>query len=458
MPDSSPSFPEELARFLERHPGVEMIDIFLADLSGVIRGKRLPVDVAAKFYSSGGALPGSVFLLHTSGDSADPKGLGFSDGDPDEIAKAIPGTLVPVPWLDRPMGQAMLTLETMDGAPYRFEPRNVLRRTLDRFSELGLSPVVAFELEFYLIDREHKDDGSPQPPVSPVTGLRDLDTQVYGMNAIDDFGNFLKDAVDACATQGIETGALSSEYAPGQFEINLQHQSDPLRAADQCVMFKRAIKGVARKHGFQATFMAKPYLEQAGSGMHIHISLVDKDGRNVFDGGSEIASPTLRHAVGGILDIMPESMAILSPNANSFRRFAANVYVPTQRSWGFENRSVALRIPVGDPKARRIEHRIAGADANPYLVLATALAGIHHGITGEIDPGPPWEGNAGADYAPELPFRPLRALDRMAESKVFADYFGADYVPTYVACKRGELDAFEAEISPAEYRWYLLPD
>ncbi len=257
------------------------------------------------------------------------------------------------------------------------------------------------------------------------------------------------------SAQGVPSGAITAEYAPGQFEINLLHIDDALLAADRCVMFKRAVKGVARRHGVQATFMAKPYLAEAGSGMHLHISLCDAEGRNVFDGGAAPASRTLEQAIAGILDILPDSMAFLAPNVNSFRRYRPNIFVPVRRSWGYENRSVALRVPLGPGAARRIEHRVAGADANPYLVLATALAGIHHGIAEKLDPPPPWEGNAGETRDSDLPLRQRPALSRLRESKVLATYFGADYPGAYVACKTAELDSFENHVSAQEYAWYL---
>ena len=445
----------EVAKFLAAHPGLVYVDASFADLSGVVRGKRYPIAQLDKIMTDGLAFPASVFLLNTMGTSQDPEGRGFSDGDPDRAAKVIPGTLKVVPWADPPACQVMITLEEADGGPTPTEPRNVLAGVVERVRGLGLKPVVAFELEFYLIDPKRGAGGAPQPPISPLSGERDSGTQVYGMVEVDAYARLLDDITRACAAQDIPTGAITAEYAPGQFEINLQHVDDPMLAADRCVMFKRAVKGVARRHGVQATFMSKPYLDQAGSGLHLHASLLDKRGRNVFDGGKDVASPALRHAMAGILDIMPESMAFLAPNPNAFRRYVPNIFVPIRRAWGFENRSVALRVPLGPGAARRIEHRVAGADANPYLALATALAGIHHGITKELAPPDPFEGNAGHAYDPALPFRPRRALERLADSAVLADYFGADYVRAYVACKTKELDTFEDQISPHEYSWYL---
>ena len=272
------------------------------------------------------------------------------------------------------------------------------------------------------------------------------------------FDTLLDEVAKACTAQGIPVGATIAEYAPGQYEINLHHVDDPLLAVDHCVLFKRALKAVAQRHGLRASFMAKPYLDQAGSGLHMHLSLLDKSGRNVFDGGAAPASAALEHAVGGVLDLLPESMAFLAPNVNSFRRFQPNLFVPIRRTWGYENRSAALRIPLGKGAARRIEHRVAGADANPYLALATLLAGVHHGLTNKIAPPAAFEGNAGFAPDEDLPFRPRPALARLVESEVLADYFGREYPGLYAACKTAELDAFENHIDAREYAWYLQPD
>jgi glutamine synthetase len=448
----------EVAAFQRAHPDVETVDAIFADLSGVIRGKRYPIADLPKLYRDGIALPGSAFLLDALGENHDPLGRGFSDGDPDVVAWPIPGTLVPVPWAERPRAQVLLNFRDGDGGPYAFDPRNVLAATAECFAPLGLAPVVAFELEFYLIDPERTAAGAPQPPVSPVTGERDSATQVYGMADVDAYAPLLEDIVACCQRQGVPSQAITAEYAPGQFEINLGHVPDPLRAADHCVMFQRAVRHVARRHGLQATFMAKPYPDEVGSGMHLHVSLVDGAGRNVFDGGPDHpVGAKLEHAMAGILETLPEAMAFLAPNHNAYRRFQPMTFVPLQRSWGLENRSVTLRVPLGAPEARRIEHRMAGADANPYLALATALAGIHHGLTHELAPGAPFAGNAGERYDPGVPWRPRRALEALAAGQVLRGYFGGTYVDAYVACKSAEMDKFESEITEAEYRWFLKP-
>ena len=459
MPEDNQELPREAAEFLAAFPATRAIDAIYPDLCGILRGKRYPISLLGKLMADGLATPGSVFLLDAIGENHDPEGRGFSDGDPDSLGKVIPGSLKPMPWAQEPTGQVMMTFSEADGSPYPFEPRNVLAAVAARLAALGLTPVVAFELEFYLIDRQRLADGSPQPPLSPRSGKRMSGAQVYGMHEVEDFSKVIGEITRCCEAQGIATGAITKEYAAGQFEINLNHLDDPLVAADHCIMFKRVVKGVAEQFDFEATFMAKPYADAVGSGLHLHCSLLNDGGENVFAEAPEAAagsvSDTLKHAIGGILGLMPAAMGILAPSVNSFRRYRPNIFVPTQRSWDLENRSVALRIPSGPRSARRIEHRIAGADANPYLTLATLLAGVHHGLTNKIDPGPPTTGNAGERYDPDLPFRPRRALQMMLESDQLKSYLGTDYVKTYVACKLAELDKFEAIVSPAEYEWYL---
>lgn len=452
--------PEEAAAFIAAHPDVEAIDAFYADLCGISRGKRYPRAHLGKLMRDGLATPGSVFLMDQLGECHDIMGRGFSDGDPDSFGKPIPGSLQPMPWAEVPSAQVMLTFQEADGTPYAYEPRNVLARVVERLTDLGLTPVVAFELEFYLIDPERRPDGRPQTAPSPRTGKRLNDeTQVYGMAPLEHFSRLMSDIVRCCQAQGIETGAITKEISGAQYEINLEHQADPLHAADQCIMFKRIIKSVAEQHGIEASFMAKPFPDAAGSGLHMHCSLLNADGENIFSEAADAPEGSigdnLRHALGGALELLPDSLGIIAPNINSFRRYGPNIYVPVSRSWAQENRSVALRVPTGGRSARRIEHRMAGADANPYLTLATMLAGLHYGLTNKIDPGPPSEGNAGERVDPAFAFRPRRALEALAASGPMADYFGKDYIEAYVACKLAELDKFEAIVSPAEYSWYL---
>ena len=246
-----------------------------------------------------------------------------------------------------------------------------------------------------------------------------------------------------------------AEYAPGQYEINLRHQADPVTACDHAVMLKRAIRGVARRHGLDATFMTKPYPELAGNGTHIHVSLLDSAAANIFDERRAEGDSRLRRAVGGLQATMHEAMLLFAPNANSFRRLQPGSYAPLATSWGFNNRTVALRIPAQGGAARRIEHRTAGADANPYLAVAAVLAGIHRGLVERLDPGPPVEGNAYEQEPQTLPAHWLDALRAFDAATIIPEYLGPDYCRVFSACKWREMALFDAIVTPTEYDWYL---
>lgn len=443
--------------FFEANPDIEFFDVLVHDLCGIMRGKRVDRKQLEKLFTEGFQFPSSVQLLDVTGESSDPLGRGFSDGDPDTPALPIDGTLAPVPWVEKPLGQVMLRfLEDDKVTPHFDDPRAVLGRVLERINELGLTPVVACELEFYLIDPNRGPMHEPLPPTLPKSGKPSEGTQVYSIYEMDEFADVLYEIADACRLQNIPAGPASAEYATGQFEINLNHVDDPLAACDQSALLQRVIRGVARKHGLEATFMAKPYPEGTGSGLHVHCSLLDKDGRNVFDDGTDAGGPMLRHAIGGMLATMMEGMAVFAPNRNSYRRFVYNSFVPLRAAWSYNNRSTALRVPAGDGSSRRFEHRIAGADANPYLTMAAILAGVHHGITNEIDPGDAIEGNAGEVVDPDMPRTWQRALDRSGRADVLNEYFDDIYWRRYLQCKQNELDRFNSMISPLEYDWYLL--
>ena len=457
MPDDATraDLRSELDRFLTEHPEVETVDAIHHDLCGIVRGKRYPRAALKTLFEDGLPIPYSLYFLDVTGACSDPRGRGFSDGDPDGISMPIPGTLVPVPWAERPAGQVLMTMNDDEGRPSIWDPRNVLRAVVERFAETGLTPCVAFELEFYLLDRERDAEGKPRAPIPPSTGARDNATQVYGVAQLDEHAAFFREVEQAAAAQKVPASIATAEYAPGQYEINLRHVTDPLRAADHCALFRNIVKRVAQRHGMRATFLSKPFPDQSGSGTHVHMSLLDASGDNAFDDGSALGSATLRHAVGGLAATMSEAMAFFVPNLNGFRRFGPNRFVPVSKSWGANNRSFAFRIPTGPGAARRIEHRVSGADANPYLVLAAILAGAHHGLTGRMDPGEPWRGNATESVDPDLPLDWVSAIDRLAGAEILRGYIDPDYLATYCATKRNEWHSFLAVISPREYDWYL---
>jgi glutamine synthetase len=445
----------ELAAFLDQHPRVDHVDACLVDVCGIIRGKRYPRADLEKLFRSGLQFPYSTYLLDVTGNCADPCGRGISDGDPDGICLPIPETLVPTPWVGESAAQVLVSMADGDGVPAMMEPRNVAAAVLRRLDEFGLEPIIAFELEFFLLDEIADANGRPQPPLSPLTGLRDDSTQVYGVDEVNGFADLFSDVERAAAAQRIPASVTTAEFAPGQYEINLKHVPAPLSAADHCALLRHMVKGVARRRGIRATFMPKPFPRRSGNGMHVHMSLLDQQGRNVFDDSSVTGGELLKRAIGGMLATMPDAMAIFAPNINAYRRFGPRLYVPVTKSWGVDNRSVALRIPTGPPASRRFEHRVAGADANPYLVLAVLLAGIHHGLTEKSDPGPMWSGSACEQVDEDIPFDLTSALARLRASAVLKSYLGDTYVELYCATKEAELASFLDHITPREYQWYL---
>ena len=443
--------------FLDEHPDVATIDILLPDISGVVRGKRIGRDQLPGIFEEGAAFPASVFGTDVTGDSVEETGLVWELGDADYPCRPVPGTLVAVPWTARQTAQVLLTMTDPNGVPFFAEPRVVLQRVFDRYKARGLTPVVALELDFSLIDRKRKDHAPPIPAVSPVTGARQATTQVYGLDELDDFEAVLDDVANACRLQQIPAMAASAEYAPGQFEINLTHEADSVRAADHAIMLKRAVKGVARAHGMNATFMAKPFSEDSGSGLHIHTSVLDADGNNIFADpeGGKLGSPTLEHAIGGLASTLNDCMALFAPTANAYKRLRPHNYVPMSACWGYNNRTCAFRVPAGSAAVTRIEHRVAGADANPYLVAAAVLAGILHGIETRAEAPAPIDGNAYETEKPSVPKTWVAALDCFANSDFVADWFGEDFRRVFHAVKEGERRDFEAEVTPLEWRWYL---
>ncbi|RRJ82661.1 glutamine synthetase family protein [Aestuariirhabdus litorea] len=451
----SADYKEEGADFLAQHPELTTIDLLIPDMNGVIRGKRVDPSVLAKAYSKGICLPESLFSLDIRGNTVEETGVGLDTGDADKYCYPVPGTLALVPWQRRPTAQVLMTMHEADRTPILINPRQVLAGVVERFKELGVKPVVAVEMEFYLLDKEFSPELTPQPPLSPVSGKRENNTQVYSMDDLDDYADFLEDVIHSAQQQGIPADTIIAEYAPGQFEVNLHHVDDPMAACDHGILLKRVIKSIATKHGFEATFMAKPYPDLAGNGMHIHVSVLDALGENAFANADGSFTPLMMHALAGLLELMPASMALFCPNVNSYRRFSPDFYTPNTPSWGVDNRTTALRIPAGDRAATRIEHRVSGADANPYLVMASILAGIHHGVVNRMECPPVLRGNAYKQLEPSLADNLRDALRLLEESEPLISYLGKHFLDTYCICKEHEMVEFEKSISDLEYKWYL---
>lgn len=450
--------PDDARRFLSANPSVDFVEMIFTPLSGVPRGKRLRSHEVLPIYEFGRFLPGSILVSDITGQDCSDTGLVWEDGDADRVAKPVPGTLVPAPWLGENIAQVVTSLYELDGSPCDLDPRHVLMMVLDRFAADGLIPVVACELEFYLTDPVRLPDGGVQLARPLRGGDRPHLHGVYGLRELEDFAGFLQGLWAGADIQGIPLEGAISEYAPDQFELTLKHRDDALRAADEAVMYKRLVKGVAARNGCEATFMAKPFGERAGSGLHLHVSVNDAQGNNIFASEDPAGTLALRHALGGLKATLADSMAIFAPNANSYRRFKANSYAPVACAWGINNRTVALRVPAGPAKSRHIEHRVAGADANPYLAIAALLAGVHHGLSGKIDPGPPTVGDgyaAAASLKSRLPSNWFSAVDQFVTSDLMREYLGLRFVEMFASVKRTEQDRFHEVVSTLDYDWYL---
>lgn len=451
----------ELQAFLAAHPEVTHVDAFLNDLNTVERGKRVDRAALESLYRDGMLLPGSMFALDVLGATIQSTGLGFDEGDADRPCRPLPGSLVTVPWQPPGLAQVQLSMYEPDGRPFYADPRHVLVKVLDRLHRLNLTPVVAVEYEFYFIDRTRTGEGQPQPPPLPITQRREFRTQINSMADLNEYSEILSKIYQACERQDVPaTGALA-EYGPGQFEVNLLHRTDALQACDEALRFKRIVRSVAREYGWDATFLPKPYRDMAGSGLHVHASLLDAGGRNLF----ECPDPTLtegrptsaelRHALAGMLTTLADGMALCAPGPNSYRRFRSESYVPLTTGWSINNRGAALRIPVSDDQNRRIEHRLAGSDANPYLVVAWMLAGMHYGLAESLEPPPAIEGNAYRTDGEKLPIHWATAIERFERSDFAAHYLGKPFRDLYAAVKHGELEEFDSHVTPLEVAWFM---
>jgi len=448
----------EAEAFFQANPDVDSIEMIYTDMGGVPRGKRLRQHEVMAVYDSGRMFPGSITVVDITGQDTVETGLVWEDGDADRSMKPIPGTLVRTPWGGETAAQFLVDFYELDGPPHDLDPRHVLGRVIDRFTADGLTPVLAVELEFYLVDPRRARDGKVRPARPAYSRDTPRNVEVYGLRELDDFRPFFDALYAATDVQGLPLESAISEFAPGQFELTLRHKPDALRACDDAIMYKRLVKAIAQQHGLEATFMAKPFAEQAGSGMHIHVSVNDDTGSNIFASDEPEGTPALRHAIGGMIGTVGDAFALFAPHANSYRRFKANSYAPVAPTWGVNNRTVSFRIPAGPPASRHVEHRACGADANPYLAVAAVLAGMHHGMTTRTDPGAAVVGNgydrdnSGDDKPPSNWFA---AVDRFEASSLMRDYLGTRFVEMFSIVKRVEQNNYFSVVPTLDYDWYL---
>jgi glutamine synthetase len=416
-----------------------------------MRGKWVPRHKLSKIFDGELKLPKTALSLDIWG--RDVQELVFASGDADGICRPVEGSLLPTPWAAGGQhGQVMLSMFDADGSPYLGDPRHVLKKVLTRYQEAGWRPVVAAELEFSLVCWENN---VPQHTCPSPAGGAPVGGNTYGLDVLNHHQEMMEDLRLACEIQDLPFDGVVKESAPSQYEINMQHVDNPILAAKQIVMMKRLIKGVAAKHGLIASFMPKPFEDEAGNGMHIHCSVLDENNANIFDDGTDKGSPLLHNAIGGCLLNMADSMAIFAPSYNAYRRFHPGAHAPTFPSWGYENRTVAVRIPAGSNSARRLEHRVAGADTNPYLALAVLLSAVMDGIEQNISPGDPVSGDGYSQETETLPVYMPDAVQLFSESDFVRNSLGPELQRIYTLTKEQELAEFRKRITQLEYQSYL---
>ncbi|MEM9972817.1 MAG: glutamine synthetase family protein [Pseudomonadota bacterium] len=427
------------------------IRIGVADLNGQARGKRLPASYAEKLASGAVRMPYSALNVDISGADIEGSPLVFETGDADGMLLPTGRGPVPMPWLaGDPAFHPMWMFHDAD-TPFAGDPRHALAAVLARYAARGWQVIAATELEFYLVD----DSGvAPAPPTPPGAPAPVFGEAILSLAELDAFDEFFSDLYAGAAAMGIPAQAAISESGIGQFEVNLGH-GDALQAADDAWLFKMLVKGMARRHGLAATFMAKPFPDGAGNGMHVHFSVVDGAGRNVFDDGSETGNARLTYAVAGCLGALGDATVIFAPHGPSYDRLVDGSHAPTAACWGYDNRTVALRIPTGPPAARRIEHRVAGGDVNPYLMLAAILGAALEGIEAGAAPPTPVTGNAYESALPGLASDLPTAVAQFEASAVMARIFGPDLVANLVMTKRQEIAQFAGLSARDRLRLYL---
>lgn len=439
-------------QFLNAYPNITMVEALITDCNGIARGKWLPVQKLASIESHGLKLPKSALGLDVWG--RDIPELAHANGDIDGYCHLVEGSLRPL-LTERGVDQAqvILTMSDKDGSAFMGDPRQVLKALVGRFTERSLKPCMAVELEFSLLPRPETNDSVG----SALINQNSLGGNLYALSELDYHAPLLEALRQAFDTQDLPYEGIIKESAPSQFEINVAHSDDVMLLADQVIRMQRTIRAVAARHGFIASFMPKPIDDEAGNGLHVHCSLLEENGVNVFDNGEESGSDLLQYAVAGCLELLPSSMLLFAPSFNAYRRFQPGNHAPTEATWGYDNRTTALRIPESPAAARRIEHRVAGADANPYLVLAAVLAGIWHGIENKLTPPSAIEGNAWDQdiEAPKLATTMDQAIDVFRNENELADYLSEEFKTLFLATKQQEWDEFSKRVTEFELETYL---
>ncbi|WP_207481567.1 glutamine synthetase family protein [Arenibaculum pallidiluteum] len=444
---------DSLNQFIREHRITE-VECLVPDMSGVARGKILPAEKFLRILRERGLrLPESTFVQTVTGDFPDEEDV-TSPANSDIYMVPDERTVRLVPWYKEATAQVVCDCFYADGSPVDISPRWVLRRVLELYEKRGWSPIVAPELEFFLV-QINKDPDYPLMPPTGRSGRTESGRQAYGIDAVNEFDPIFEDVYDYCEAQNIDIDTLSHEAGAAQIEINFNH-GDALELADQVFLFKRTVRETAIRHSVYATFMAKPMQNEPGSAMHVHQSLVEREtGRNLFAEADGSDSQLFMHYIAGLQRYLPSAMPLLAPNVNSYRRLVAGSDAPINVHWGRDNRTVGFRVPVSSAESRRVENRVAGADANPYLAIAASLACGYLGIAHELEPSDPVKGSAHR-LAFSLPRHQFDALNKFNASKPLREIFGDRFVSAVSYVKQAEYDAYQRVISSWERENLLL--
>ncbi len=442
--------PEAAQAYLEGRR-LDEVECIVSDLPGIARGKAVP---ASKFLRQEYFhLPDSIFFQTITGDWGEAAGAdGFIERD--MILRPDMDTATAAPWTGDWTLQVIHDAYDRDNNPVPFSPRNVLKRVVQLYRDRGWEPVVAPEMEFYLVAR-NIDPAKEIEPMMGRSGRPAAARQAYSMTAVDEFGPVIDDIYDFAEAQGFEIDGITQEGGAGQLEINLRH-GDPIKLADEVFYFKRLIREAALRHDCFATFMAKPIAQEPGSAMHIHHSVLDVEtNENIFSDADGAETPEFYHFIAGLQNHMPDALAVMAPYVNSYRRYVKDHAAPINLEWGRDNRTTGIRVPLSSPAARRVENRIAGMDCNPYLGIAASLACGYLGLVEATQPKPEFKGDA-YEGEGDIPRDMGQALERFDEAAALQEVLGPDFGRVYSIVKRAEYDEFLQVISPWEREHLLL--
>ncbi|HEY8568042.1 glutamine synthetase family protein [Microbulbifer sp.] len=441
---------DKITQWLAEH-SISEVECLVPDMAGNARGKFTPT---SKFLTQDSRLPESILVQTVTGDYVDEHNELVDPADTDMLLEPDPGTIRLNPWANEPTAQIIHDCYTRDGKLHPIATRNILRFVLDKYAEQGWQPVVAPEVEFYLVKRNLDPDEKLSAPVGR-SGRTEKTRQSYSIDAANEYEAIIEDMYDFCEAQGLDVDTLIHESGTAQMEINFLH-GDPLNLADQVFTFKRTVRETALRHGIYATFMAKPMEDEPGSALHLHQSILDiKTGKNIFvdDDGNE--TDLFKYFIGGTQEFTPGFITFFAPNVNSYRRFTPEMAAPTSLHWGYENRTTGLRVPDSAPQAKRLENRFPGADCNPYLAIAASLACGFLGMMKKVKPSEPYEGSCASEPI-ALPRTQEHALNLLAECPEAAEMFGEKFVRAWAAIKRDEYEEFNRVISSWEREYLLL--